>query len=264
MSLILAAVLLPEAGSLELFRRGEDAFRAGLARREKNDRNDRGEADFREAARAWEAVRARGVDTAPLYRNLGHAYFLAGELPRAILCYRLGLRREPGDAELRAGLLQARSQVVFAEGTALGRPVETHSSQWLEGLSLGWLFALGVVLHTAGWACLTRWYMVRGRKKLIAGIVLLVAGLSLGWVVFQRQDGGTEPPVVVIARDGVLLRKGNGSAFPPWSDVPLNRGVEAEEILARDGWVQIRLAGGEIGWVEAAEVVVGDDPEASR
>ena len=36
MSLMLAAVLLPEAGSLELFRRGEDAFRAGLARREKN------------------------------------------------------------------------------------------------------------------------------------------------------------------------------------------------------------------------------------
>lgn len=263
-AMMLAALLIPEAGELELFHRGEDAFRAGLAAREKNDRNDRGEAEFREAAHAWETVRSGGVDTAPLYRNLGHAYFLAGDLPRAILCYRLGLRREPGDAELRGGLRQARSRVVFAEGTGLGRPVEDQSPRWIAGLSLGWLFALGVVVHAAGWACLTRWYMVRGTKLLIAGLLLLVAGLALGWVVFRWQDGGTEPPVVVIARDGVLLRKGNGSAFPPWSGVPLNRGVEAEQILSRDGWVQIRLPGGEVGWVGAAEVVVGDDPEASR
>ena len=96
-AMMLAAVLLPEPSNADLFRRGEIAFHAGLARREKDDPNDRGEADFRDAARAWEAIRVRGVDTALLYRNLGHAYFLAGDLPRAVLCYRLGLRREPGD-----------------------------------------------------------------------------------------------------------------------------------------------------------------------
>lgn len=263
-AMMLVAVLLPEASNLDLFRQGENAFRAGLARREKGDPNDRGEADFREAARAWEAIRSRGVDTALLYRNLGHAYFLVGDQPRAILCYRLGLRREPGDRELRSGLRQARARVVFAEGTALGRPAEELSSAWPTGLSLGWLFTLGVVIHTAGWACLTRWYMVRRMRLLVSGLVLLGVGLSLGWIVFQRQDSGAEPPVVVIASDGVLLRKGNGSAFPAWSEVPLNRGVEAEQILSRDGWVQIRLPGGEVGWVGVAEVVVGDDPEASR
>jgi hypothetical protein len=261
-AMMLAAVLLPEASNADLFRRGEIAFHAGLAAREKGDPNDRGEADFRDAARAWEAIRARGVDTALLYRNLGHAYFLAGDLPHALLCYRLGLRREPGDSELRTGLRQARARVVFAEGTALGRPND-EPSRW-SALSIGWLFTLGVIIHTAGWACLTRWYMVRGTRLLVAGLVLLGVGLVLGWIVFQRQDSGAEPPVVVIARDGVLLRKGNGSAFPPWSVIPLNRGVEAEQILSRDGWIQIRLPGGEVGRIGAAEVVVGDDPEASR
>lgn len=263
-AMMLAAVLLPEASNADLFRRGENAFRAGLAARAKADPNDRGEADFRDAARAWETIHSRGVDTALLHRNLGHAYFLAGDLPRAILSYRLGLRREPGDAELRGGLRRARAGVVFLEGTALGRPDEELSSRWPSGLSLGRLFTLGVVIHTAGWACLTRWYMVRRASLLFAGLVLLGVGLALGWIVFRRQDGGAESPVVVIARDGVLLRKGNGSAFPPWSEVPLNRGVEAEQILSRDGWLQIRLPGGEVGWVGSAEVVVGDDPEASR
>ena len=119
----------------------------------------------------WEQRSARsGVDTAPLYRNLGHAYFLAGDLPRAILCYRLGLRREPGEAELRAGLRQARERVVFAEGSVAGPAARRHAAGcgWPE-LSLGWLFALGVALHAAGWACLTRWYMVRGTRLLGGG-----------------------------------------------------------------------------------------------
>ena len=263
-AMMLAAVLLPEASNAELFRQGETAFRAGLVAREKGDPNDRGEADFREAALMWETIRSRGVDTAPLYRNLGHAYFLAGDLPRAILCYRLGLRREPGDAELRRGLRQARDRVVFAEGAVLGRPPEADAAGWLHELSIGWLFTLGVVLHAAGWAFLTRWFMVRRSRLLVAGLLSLGVGLYLGWIVFQRQSGDAAPPVVVIARDGVLLRKGNAVAFPAWSEVPLNRGVEAEKLLSRDGWVQIRLHGGEVGWVGLAEVVVGDEPEASR
>ena len=262
-AIIFAAVLFPEASDVDLFRRGESAFRAGLVRREKADVNDRGEADFREAVRAWETIRERGVDTAPLYRNLGHAYFLAGDLPRAILNYRKGLRREPGDSELRDGLRQARGRVVFAEGTALGRPAEA-SPVLLAPLSPGWLFTLGIVIHTTAWAFLTRWFMVRGPRLLTAGLVLFSASLALGWLVYQRQNDDPESPIVVIARDGVLLRKGNAPAFPPWSDVPLNRGVEAEQLLSRSGWVQIRLSGGEIGWVGSAEVVVGDDLEASR
>ena len=87
-AMMFAAILMPEASNAELFRGGENAFHAGMVCREKKDPNDRGEADFREAARAWETIRSRGVDTALLYRNLGHAYFLAGDLPRAVLCYR--------------------------------------------------------------------------------------------------------------------------------------------------------------------------------
>mgnify|MGYP000337733041 CR=1 FL=1 len=46
------------------------------------------------------------------------AYFLAGDLPRAILSYRLGLRREPGDSELRRGLRQARGRVPRAPSSS--------------------------------------------------------------------------------------------------------------------------------------------------
>jgi hypothetical protein len=56
-------------------------------------------------------------------------------------------------------------------------------------------------------------------------------------------------PLVVIADDGVLLRKGNGLSYPPRYETPLNRGVEARLLVSRGDWLQIELEGGEIGWV---------------
>src|SRR4051794_36555994 len=109
--IVTAALLAPADGSpddADLLRRAEEAFAEGLKRRETGDR---GQAHFRRAAADLEELR-RGVSNAPLYRNLGNAYLLAGNVPRAILAYRLGLRLDPGDARLREGLAAAREQVV--------------------------------------------------------------------------------------------------------------------------------------------------------
>jgi hypothetical protein len=93
---------------------------------------------------------------------------------------------------------------------------------------------------------------------LAVAIVGLVVAAALGsWLGWSMWDG---PPrsLAVIAHDGVLLRKGNGATFPPWSETPLNRGVEANILYSRDGWLQVELAGGEVGWVSAVEVVRAD------
>jgi uncharacterized protein YgiM (DUF1202 family) len=54
---------------------------------------------------------------------------------------------------------------------------------------------------------------------------------------------------VVIAEDGVLLRKGNSTAYPRRHETPVNRGVEARLLFERGDWVQVELSGGETGWV---------------
>jgi hypothetical protein len=57
----------------------------------------------------------------------------------------------------------------------------------------------------------------------------------------------------------VLLRRGDGLAFPPRYYTPINRGVEARRLFERGGWVQIELSGGEIGWVPR-DSVLADAP----
>jgi hypothetical protein len=104
--------------------------------------------------------------------------------------------------------------------------------------------------------------MLRRGRLLAGGIVAFVAASVLGalFVVLARAEREeTSRPVVVIAEDGVLLRRGDNLAFPPRYETPVNRGVEARLLFERDGWLQIELAGGEVGWVPRAYALVGGE-----
>jgi hypothetical protein len=91
---------------------------------------------------------------------------------------------------------------------------------------------------------------------LLAGLLLLACATGVTALLVRQERWRQDRPIVVIAADGVLLRRGDGSLFPPRYDTPLNRGVEAELLFRRGGWLQIELSGGEVGWVELGKAVV--------
>jgi hypothetical protein len=196
-----------------------------------------------------------------LYRNLGNAYLLAGELPQAILAYRRGLRLAPRDTALRENLTQARALVAYPEEGSFARPVPDIRPPWLPGIGPRWLFAGAVLLYGVAWVQLTRWLMVRRRRLLGLGLAGLVGAgvLTAVLVVLQRSEKvEADHPLVVIADDDVLLRKGNGEAFGARYATPVNRGVEARLLYVRGGWLQIELSGGEVGWVPRRATLVDE------
>lgn len=220
---------------------------------------DKARPHFRAAAEGFAELRRRGARNAPLYRNLGNAYLLAGNLPHAILSYRRGLRLAPGDTELRHNLAEARDLVVFPGTGGIGRPPADPLPPWLPRLGTGWVLAAAVIGYALAWVLLTRWLMVRRRRLLVGGAAAFAVAVALTVFVVvltrgQRQEA--ERPLVVIADDGVLMRKGNSLAYPPRYDTPLNRGVEARLLFERGDWLQIELSGGEIGWVPRAYALV--------
>ena len=50
----------------------------------------------------------------------------------------------------------------------------------------------------------------------------------------------------------------HGLNYPPRSETPLNRGVEARLLFVRGDWLQIELSGGEIGWVPSEYALVDE------
>lgn len=247
----MALVLMVLVAGVELLARADRAFAEGLREREQGRR---GAKAFREAAAALEELRESGRDNPTVLHNLGNAYWLAGDLPRAILTYRRGLRQYPADAELQEALRQARERVVFADGSTLGHPVEEVRSRW-RAVPVGWLFVAAGGVYALACLALTRWWMLRRGGLMTAGLVLLALAVTLGIAVLDRELGASPRELVVVARDGVSLRKGDGEAFPAWFPTPLNRGVEAEVLFRRGGWLQVELPGGEVGWVAGADVV---------
>lgn len=243
-AIVLTLALLCGQSPSELQERAEERFRDGVRRLRAREKSRDA---FLAAVADYEALRRRGAANAALARTVGNAHLLAGDLPRAILTYRLGLRLEPRDAALGRALEAARDRVAYAEG-GLGHPPE-------ERVRLGSGPAFGAAAAAWAAACLlfTRWYMTRDRWLLIAAGGGVVAALAAAALLLRGEP--PPRPVVVIAADGTPLRRGDGPTFPPRYESPLNRGVEAEAVYRKGDWLLIELAGGERGWVPESAVV---------
>jgi hypothetical protein len=166
---------------------------------------------------------------------------------------------------LRANLAYARDQVAYPAPVALGRPAADNWPPILPRPTPRGLVPVAFLAYAAGLAALTRWRMTR-RPAWLTGsaaaiLLALTAALGLGWLRLQEERNRAHP-LVIVAADGVVLRNGNGLAYPARHDgVPLNRGVEARVLAERDGlaerdsWFLIELDGGETGWVRSDQVL---------
>lgn len=252
---------VPELTDAQLAQHAEAAFQEG---REARSRGESGKKAFQAAAADYESLRQHGLDNPALFRNLGHAYVLADELPQAILALRRGLRLNPENAGLRESLAEAREQVIYPADNPLGQPAVEAQLPWLPLIPPQWPFLAGFVGYCCLFVCLVRWLMTRHSRWLPATAFCLVVAAAMMWLVSdaeRRQHIEASANLVIINDDGVLLRKGDGLKFPARYMTPVNRGVEAQLLNQRGDWVQIKLAGGEVGWVPRNYVLL-DRPEA--
>ena len=222
---------------------------------------------FRRAAEGYGALNESGAQNASLYRNEGNAYLLAGDLPRAVLAYRRGLRIDPGNRLLQSNLAFARDQVDYPSPDYFGRPAADSWPPWLPRPSLAWVLVGCAVTNFAGCLLLTRWHMIRRGGYLAASVVVFASFVLLSaGTAYQAWQGRQQAryPLVVVAVDGVPLRAGNGRAYTARYDgKTLNRGVEGRLRFERGDWIQIELSAGETGWVPRSAVLVDRSPAAN-
>lgn len=240
----------------DVLERAETEFQEGVKLR---TARQQARPHFANAVLYFEELRRRGVSNPILYHNLGNSYLLADDLPRAILAYHQGLHLAPNNLALRESLAEARERVIYPASGNLGRPPIDARPPWWPHIHSGWLLLFVVISYVLGCMSLTRWLMVRRGRLLGAGITaLIVAGLFSVWLMIRAEEERERliHPFAVIARDGVLLRRGNGNVFPPRYETPVNRGVEGRLRFERDGWVQIELSGEEIGWLPREAILV--------
>ena len=205
---------------------------------------------FAEALTNYAAIIQSGQSSAPVYFNLGNAFFKAGQIGRAILAYRQAKALAPRDPDVLANLQFARNQV---QGPT--RAV-TPGSRWLGKLSLNewtlasasavWLWLLLLIL--AQWQralrpALRGWILTAG---IVAVLLCACLGVRYSRLLFQAT-------AVVVTSEAPLHQAPLTESATP---ITLHDGAEVSVLDRKDDWLQVSTDSRRIGWLRREEVVV--------
>jgi hypothetical protein len=229
-------------------------------------RNDgaRARPAFARSAIVYDELWQRGYRNPDLALNRAHAHQLAGDLPGAIAALHQGLAEARWSRPLQVALEEARSSVGYplvgdlvsqcrpASSPTIGSRMSPLEAWAIAGVL--WLLACGgmarfAMTRTRGWLFFTG----------LATIALAILGGA--WLQDHRQQERENASKLLMVTEDVVLRTGNSDghgnsleAYPPRLDSKIPRGVEVRELWKRGGWVQVRLAGGVIGWLPETAV----------
>ncbi len=118
--------------------------------------------EYAKAIEAYSRAVQAGVESAPLYYNLGNAYFKSADLGHAVLYYLKARRIDPADEDIKSNLEFARSlATVQLEGVQLNPinalfesivgPYQLNSLAWLSSLFFVLFFGMLAVRFGLGY-----------------------------------------------------------------------------------------------------------------
>ncbi len=207
---------------------------------------------YQEAVSLYEKIAEMEWESASLYYNLGNAYYQKGMLGKAILNYERALRLNPSDEAIRHNLRIAVGQTAdrieplprlffldWHDRYVLLQPVDA----WAKNvIILVFLTALFIALF----------FVARKKvyKQLCAGVSMVLILLTLaGFYAAGRQYYTVhEKQEAIVMASRVVVKSAPGERGIDLFLVHEGTRVEISNTV-RD-WSEIRLANGNIGWIE--------------
>jgi tetratricopeptide (TPR) repeat protein len=210
---------------------------------------------FSQAAQGYQQLVDQGFTDSALFYNLGNAYFKQADYGRAILNYRRAEQLAPRDADIKANLELARTQIVDQ-----APEVETHESllssmgrwteQWLTvnelAIAVLVVWVLFVILMII-FSHIPQATMLRegAQYLVIVTALVLIAGIAgLGSRLYLVN---TQAEAVVLAQE-VNVTSGPGAHYV--TEFTLHNGAEVRWLESRGTWTRLALADDKLqGWV---------------
>jgi hypothetical protein len=222
--------------------------------------------NYDEAIQVYEQLLDQDVHDSALFYNLGNAYYLKGDLGRAILNYQRAAQLAPRDGDIKANLDLARQQAgdPFLASPSGPLGILTGMTQrWLNinetaVLALAFWFLAGAALLAMRLAKPGRAHNGL-RYAAVTGIFLmLLFGASLGARVFAER---TQPEGIVIAPTIALSSEPGGQGATGYS---LTGGTTVNILETRGSWARLASPDDSVeGWIplDSIETVAGLWPQ---
>lgn len=210
--------------------------------------------NFEQAINSYENILNIGIESGPLYYNLGNAYFKDGSLGKAILNYLRAQKLIPQDSDLRLNLTYAQSLIKGASVVA--------EKKWLQrifSISLN-LFKLDtIVLFCCALyfilSLLIIFAVIKPYKILFFINLIIAFLLTISILTFLGQFSKT-----IIQKEGVVIVETAEVKFEPFSKATtffiLNEGESVCVVNSEKDWMKIKRLDGKQGWVKKTDIEV--------
>lgn len=231
------ATALSKEELIDLFEQGNAAYR---------------EKRYADAEYAYSKISASGIQSDAVEFNLGNSCFKLGKLGEAILHYEKAKRLNPGDEDIRFNLKMAYSTTVDKIEPI---PLLIHE-QWAQnllqlltpdswsilGIILVWCgCGLGLLYLFANTIALKRNSFLSMLGALAASLLIFL----LAYVADQKQNG--EQSAIVIDTNASIKSTPDSRGTTLFL---LHEGTRVDVIEQTEGWMEIRIANGNKGWIE--------------
>ena len=236
--LFLALVAAPLRGDSRegLFLQGNRHYEAG---------------DYRKALESYAAIAAMGYESGPLYFNMGNCYYKLGETGPAVLHYERASRLIPGDEDLEVNLSLARLKVVdripelprFRPLILLERLVFyfSRSALWI-------LMWSSYAVLMAAWILRLLWSRSRrfsGKVIWAGSLLVILSSLCLAGQIRQERESSE---AIILAREARAVSAPGEEGIQVFT---LHEGTKVRIQEVSGSWVEVLLADGNVGWLQA-------------
>ena len=219
-----------------------------------------GKEKYEEAAAIYEKILKRDGVSPELYYNLGNCYYKMDEIPLSVLNYERALLLSPGDDDIRANLVLARSKTV----DKVVPPSEMFFVTWwkamVNSMSIGaWsvIAVLSFVLMLVGILVYFFVSNITMRKVGVYGsLVMLVLMLVSNIAAYAQNDLLQNRNTAIVIAPAVSVKS---SPSDKSTDLFVIHEGSKVEILdnTMSEWSEVKFEEGKLGWVpkEAIEVI---------
>jgi tetratricopeptide (TPR) repeat protein len=228
----------PEGGAQRLFDEGNILYQQG---------------EFDTALEKYHQIEELELVSAALYFNIGNTYYKLDQVGRAILYYERALRLDPKDEDVVANLAIANQ----ATADRIVAPPEFALASWLRWalhlLPISTLLRSLAIIYLALGALVTVLMVARGASlnSLIKKVVLVVLGVFLvtaSLFLAQWQDSRNRVEAIVLIEELSARDAPGENATEVFS---IHEGTKVRIDQDSNGWVEIVLSDGKIGWVSS-------------
>ncbi|MBK7945513.1 MAG: hypothetical protein IPJ85_09475 [Flavobacteriales bacterium] len=193
-------------------------------------------------------------DSPALQLSIGNAWYKLGNIPNAILHFERGLLLDPSDADLRANRDLANSQV---KDKLPGAADHAFARRWQElragsdpdqwALRALWLMTITCLLIIS--SRLIRSRPARRAAQVAAAMCAMLLMISIAFAAARHRHSAVRDTAIIMAP------RMDARAEPAEGAKPLfilHKGAKVEVRDSMNGWNEVRLPNGSVGWMPAS------------